>query len=116
MADTTKTTDGEARYRVTFEATWSVATHPTNFPANPHFSGLVGATHDETTRIWERGEVASDGIELMAENGGKSQLLAEIAALIAAGTAYELLSMAAACPLLRRASAWSSPLSRHTPT
>ena len=95
MADTpdlAETVVGDARYRVTFQATWSAATHPTNFPGNPHFSGLVGATHDADTRIWQRDEPASDGIELMAETGGKSQLLAEIAALIEAGTAHAELS------------------------
>ena len=86
------TVGGDARYRVTFQATWSAETHPTNFPANPHFSGLVGATHNENNRIWQRGKLASDGIELMAETGGKSQLLAEIDALIEAGTAHAALS------------------------
>ena len=84
--------DGDARYRVTFQATWSAATHPTNFPSDPHFSGLVGATHDAETRIWQRDELASDGIELMAETGGKSMLLDEIKALIEAGTAHAALS------------------------
>ena len=83
---------GDARYRVTFRSTWSAETHPTNFPGSPHFSGLVGATHDEETRLWQRGELASDGIELMAETGGKSQLLAEIAELIEAGNAHGELS------------------------
>ena len=86
------TVGGDARYRVTFQATWSAETHPTNFPANPHFSGLVGATHSENTRIWQRGELASDGIELMAETGGKTQLLPEIAELIEAGNAHGELS------------------------
>ena len=86
------TVGGDARYRVTFQATWSAETHPTNFPANPHFSGLVGATHDKDTRIWQRGELASDGIELMAETGGKTQLLPEIAELIEAGNAHGELS------------------------
>ena len=92
MADTADAAAGDARYRVTFQATWSAATHPTGFPGNPHFSGLVGATHDESTRIWQRGELASEGIELMAETGGKSKLLAEIAELIEAGTAHGELS------------------------
>ena len=86
------TVGGDARYRVTFQATWSAETHPTNFPANPHFSGLVGATHNENTRIWQRGKLASDGIELMAETGGKTQLLPEIAELIEAGNAHGELS------------------------
>ena len=82
----------EARYRVTFSATWSAETHPTNFPSNPHFSGLVGATHLGDVRLWQRGEIASDGIELMAETGGKSELLHEIEHLIEDGEAYGELS------------------------
>ena len=81
----------EARYRVTFAATWSAATHPRNFPRNPHFSGLVGATHGDI-RIWQSGKVASDGMELMAETGGKSRLLSEIAQLIERGSAHSSLS------------------------
>lgn len=81
----------EARYRVTFAATWSAATHPRNFPRNPHFSGLVGATHGDV-RIWQTGEVASDGIELMAETGGKSLLLQEVDRLIQNGSARAQLS------------------------
>lgn len=76
-----------ARYRLVFEATWSAATHPTDFPANPHFSGLIGATHSDGARLWEVGEAASPGIKNMAETGGKSPLTGEIAALINGGTA-----------------------------
>ena len=89
MADTEPS---EARYRVTFSATWSAETHPTNFPNNPHFSGLVGATHLGDVRLWQRGEIASDGIELMAETGRKSELLHEIEHLIEDGEAYGELS------------------------
>lgn len=89
MADTEPT---EARYRVTFNATWSARTHPQNFPSNPHFSGLVGATHHGDVRIWQTGEVASDGVELMAETGGKGTLLHEIEHLIEDGDAYGELS------------------------
>ena len=89
LADTEPT---EARYRVTFSATWSAETHPTSFPSNPHFSGLVGATHHGDVRIWQTGEVASDGIELMAETGGKATLLPEIEHLIEDGEAHGELS------------------------
>ena len=34
-----------ARYNLTFNATWSAQTHPTEFPASAHFSGLIGMTH-----------------------------------------------------------------------
>jgi hypothetical protein len=81
-----------ARYRLTFEATWSEATHPVEFPPNPHFSGLIGATHSGAARIWEEGQPATAGVKNMAETGGKSPLDAEIEALIASGEACELIS------------------------
>ena len=82
----------DARYRVTFNSTWSAETHPTNFPSGPHFSGLVGATHHGDARLWQTGEIASDGIELMAETGGKSELLHKIEHLIEDGDAHDKLS------------------------
>ena len=70
--------DYTAQYRVVFDATWSQSTHPTNWPANPHFSGLVGATHNGNVHFWRDGEAASEGIRLMAELGQKTTLLNEI--------------------------------------
>jgi hypothetical protein len=80
-----------ARYRVTFEATWSAASHPTDFPPNPHFSPLIGALHAAGTRLWREGGTASDGVEAMAERGQVSPLDQEIGSLIAAGAARTLL-------------------------
>jgi hypothetical protein len=81
-----------ATYRVTFDAEWSVATHPDGFPPNPHFSWLVGATHREAASLWEPGGLASPGIEAMAETGATDALLAEVDGLRAAGTADRRLS------------------------
>ena len=81
-----------ATYRVDFVSTWSAETHPGGFPPNPHFSGLVGATHDGTAGLWAPGALASDGIEQMAETGSKSTLLAEVDALRAAGRVGQALS------------------------
>jgi hypothetical protein len=75
-----------------FEATWSAGTHPTDFPPNPHFSGLIGATHSDGVRLWEVGGTATPGIKNMAETGGKSPLDSEIEALIGTGEACELIS------------------------
>jgi hypothetical protein len=74
-------------YEITFEATWSAATHPTDFPFGPHFSGLIGTTHKEGVHLWQTGELASPGIKNMAETGSKSPLGDEIDALIASGDA-----------------------------
>ncbi len=81
-----------ARYTVTFQATWSAATHPVDFPASPHFSGLIGGTHDSTVSFWTVGGIASDGIRNMAELGSKSPLDAEVRAAIDAGRAGAVLS------------------------
>ena len=81
-----------ATYRVTFDAAWSRASHPTDFPDNPHFSGLIGATHLGSTRFWDAGAIATDGIKAMAERGRKSPLDREIENAIANGQAEHLLS------------------------
>ena len=79
-------------YQLTFEATWSASTHPLDFPPNPHFSGLIGASHGPAARLWEEGETATPGIKNMAETGAKSPLDAEIDALIDAGSACTTIS------------------------
>ncbi|HET7746256.1 MAG TPA: hypothetical protein VFM29_03080, partial [Vicinamibacteria bacterium] len=81
-----------ARYVVTFEATWSAATHPRDFPRSPHFSGLIGGTHRAAVRFWEPGALASEGIKLMAERGRQTPLDLEVGAAIAAGTAQHVLA------------------------
>ena len=83
--------DSQARYITISEAAWSAATHPQDFPANPHFSPMIGATHLAGTRLWEPGGPASEGIERMAEEGSVSPLDAEIAAAQAAGQAETLI-------------------------
>ena len=85
--DSTSNTDTTARYRLTFEAVWSAETHPLNFPGNPHFSGLAGAVHNVQVRFWEPSQIASPGIQVMAETGGKSMLLDEVQTAIDAGLA-----------------------------
>jgi hypothetical protein len=84
--------DYTARYQVVFNATWSQQTLPTNCPANAHFSGLVGGTHNGNVHFWRDGEAASEGIRLMAELGQKTTLLNEIAPAITNGTAHFQLS------------------------
>jgi hypothetical protein len=76
-----------ARYEVSFDATWSAQSHPRDFPANPHFSPLVGGTHSAREGFWEAGRIASDGIEAMAERGNPSLLADEIRAAVGRGNA-----------------------------
>jgi hypothetical protein len=70
------------KYKLTFNATWSSSTHPNDFPSNPHFSGLIGMTHNADIKLFEVDKKATDGIKNMAETGGKSPLSDEIDQLI----------------------------------
>ena len=83
---------GTADYTVVFRATWSPATHPGAYPADAHFSGLVGATHGGDASFWELDALASQGIETMAERGGKDDLLVEVEEAIADGIAESAIS------------------------
>jgi hypothetical protein len=79
-------------YKVTFNATWSEETHPDDFPPNPHFSGLIGASHNNEVSFWKEGELASPGIKSMAETGSKNPLNLEISNAILDKTAFKLIS------------------------
>ncbi len=79
-----------ARYRVSFEADWSAQTHPTDFPSNPHFSRMIGATHGSDVMFWEPGAPATAGIQNVAELGSTSPFDAEIAQAQTAGLAENL--------------------------
>ena len=81
-----------ARFSVQFNAQWSQSLHPTDFPGNPHFSGLIGATHNSEVSLWAPGGMATPGIRNMAETGGKSPLDSEIRAIQETGSVENLLS------------------------
>lgn len=81
-----------AEYEVVFDAIWSAATHPIEFPESAHFSGLIGGTHDGLVSFWQTGALASSGIQSMAETGSKFTLRNEVNAAIGAGSADSVLS------------------------
>ncbi len=80
-----------ARYKVTLTTTWTTADFPTNFPGGAHFTALIGGTHSDQVIFWMPGQIASNGIESMAETGSKSALAAEVEAAKADGKAEFLL-------------------------
>lgn len=80
-------------YEFEFVAEWSAQTHPTNFPSNPHFSPVVGATHERSVGLWSPGALASTGIEQMAETGASTHLRNETFALIFADEADQFLNL-----------------------
>jgi hypothetical protein len=81
---------GAALYRITFEASWSAITHA-SFPAGAHFSPLLGVSHRADGLIFQPGQLASPGIQNMAERGNNATLRAEITFLRSDGRALALL-------------------------
>jgi hypothetical protein len=81
-----------ARYTVVFDSTWSATSHPVDFPASAHYSGLIGATHAASVSFWTEGGLASEGIRRMAERGSKQPLDDEVNRAIGRGDAEYLLS------------------------
>ena len=70
---------GEVQYKLTFTTLWNAEDFPQGFPSNPHFSPLVGATHNEQTVIWRPlDQQSTAGIEQVAETGGTSLFRAEL--------------------------------------
>ncbi len=77
-------------YMLEFEGLWD-GTHVEGgtLPGGPHFTTLIGATHDAGDPLWESSGMATQGIENVAELGSTAALAGEIQARITAGTAGE---------------------------
>lgn len=85
-AETTSTAD----YRITFDASWSNTTHPSNsFPAGDHWSALVGTTHNDSFVMWQPALLATSGIKNVAEFGSNGALQSEVVAAMMAGNANQ---------------------------
>jgi hypothetical protein len=76
-----------ARYEVRFDVTWTAASHPLDYPAGAHFSGLIGATHGHDYHVFNDGGTATPGLEALSERGAHSPLNQEIKSAINAGKA-----------------------------
>lgn len=81
-----------AKYQLTFNAEWSFATHPNDFPSGPHFSGIIGMTHNADVQLFKNETSATQGIKNMSETGGKGALSKEIYAWISEKKAKSLIS------------------------
>lgn len=80
-----------ARYRVTFERTWSSQTHPADFPLLAHFSPVIGASHGDGWRLFAAGATATPGVEKLCEEGKHQPLDAEIRDAVGRGDAGALI-------------------------
>ncbi len=76
---------GTAEYEIVFEGLWNRSHASASFPRSAHFTTLIGDTHAPGEPLWREGELASRGVERVAEDGVTSQLGREIDDRIAAG-------------------------------
>jgi hypothetical protein len=67
-----------ATYRVTFNARWTSASHPTTTPNDAHFSNPVLAVHSTPGAMFDVGAPTSPGVQDVAEFGRTATLLAEL--------------------------------------
>jgi len=83
----------DAVYKIEFISNWSSTVHPVDYPSSTaHWSSLIGATHNENVSFFEIGQLASAGVELVAETGSKTILTDEINASITNGNTYGIIN------------------------
>jgi hypothetical protein len=83
-------------YRIVLHSRWTPANFPFEYPTSnpltgPHFSGLIGATHNASYEIFTEGAMPTPGLERLSEEGKHDPLDAEIRAALAAGSAGALI-------------------------
>lgn len=72
----------DAIYEVSLLLNWNEVDFPMDYPTGAHFSRLVSWSHDKTVLHFQEGDLASEGMEQMAERGRTTPLDTEIMALI----------------------------------
>lgn len=79
-----------AIYEITFTSVWNASDHGA-LPNSPHWSDLVGTTHNNVVKFWELDQLATPGIKDVAEEGNNVNFNNEVVAAINAGNANEWL-------------------------
>ena len=98
IVSTSLFSQSRASYTVSFTSVWDTETNdPVNgnsivaLPNNAHWSDLVGATHNSSTKLLEMGSLASLGIKNVAEIGDNNEISNEVQGLINVGNADQYL-------------------------
>ena len=84
-----------ADYEITVTGLWTADRFPVEYPkagllTGPHFSGIIGATHNGAFDLFKVGTQPTPGLERLSEEGKHSPLDGEIKAAIAAAKAGAL--------------------------
>jgi len=82
----------KAIYKIEFISNWSSTTHPTDYPTgSAHWSALIGASHNNAVSFFEIGQLATDGVEQVAESGSNTSITQEINASISNANTYKII-------------------------
>lgn len=87
-----------ALYTLRFDSNWSEETHPFNggaLPSNAHWSPLVGTLHNNDVQFFNLNELASQGVQNIAELGIPDVFAQEVDQEIQAGNAQQYLELGA---------------------
>ena len=91
FASTLSSSQTTANYTITVSTTWNAADHGSildnNLPNDPHWSPLAFVTHKNENEFFSLGDIASQGVQNIAETGGTSSFQSEVNTAIAANTA-----------------------------
>ncbi len=84
-----------ADYEITVTGLWTADRFPVEYPkagllSAPHFSGVIGASHNGKFELFHAGAQPTPGLEKLSEEGKHAPLDAEIRAAIVAGSAGAL--------------------------
>uniref|UniRef100_A0A7S1TE69 Spondin domain-containing protein n=1 Tax=Compsopogon caeruleus TaxID=31354 RepID=A0A7S1TE69_9RHOD len=60
---------GKVKYQIAFHYNWTLESHPVEYPSFPHFSWLVGVSHNKFYTFWNVNGFANNGIQNIAELG-----------------------------------------------
>ncbi len=91
------------RYRFTFQSNWSPeTTGGTAYPSGAHYSSFFHVAHNSDYTMWAPGEIASDGIEIMAETGGLATLRSEANQAESEGNVWKIKTASSPSPTGKR--------------
>jgi len=59
----------DVTYEVLNSCDWSKEKFPRDYPGNAHWSPLCGTSHNENYSMWGVGQISTEGVKLVAEDG-----------------------------------------------
>lgn len=86
----------EAVYTVEVTGKWKAPEF--GIPPGVHFTTVLGMIHNNQTHMWKEGELASWGVERIAESGNTGPMVMEIDSIVSLGKAISYVIITAPTP------------------